>query len=75
MSEEKIRAEARRILDKFGKSLSKVKLKEKDLKVKEGGFRGEESGNECDEEFRSKMFANAPEREDNHIVAEKKKWS
>jgi len=74
MSEEKIRSEARRILDKFGKSLSKVKFKEKDLKIKEGGFREEGSGSECDSEFRERMFSNAPEREDNFIVAEKKKW-
>ena len=74
VDEDKIRAEARRILDKFGKSLSVVKFKEKDLKIKEGGFREEGSGSECDSEFREKMFANAPEKEGNYIVAEKKKW-
>ena len=74
VDEDKIRAEARRILDKFGKSLSRVKLREKDLKIKEGGFREEGSGSECDSEFRRKMFSNAPEKEGDHIVAEKKKW-
>jgi Asp-tRNA(Asn)/Glu-tRNA(Gln) amidotransferase C subunit len=71
---EKIRKEAKQILDKFGKTLEKVKFKEKEIKTQVGGFREEGQGKKGDESFRAAMFRNAPQKNEDHIVAEKKKW-
>ena len=71
---EEIRREAKQILERFSKELGKVKIKEKSLKSKVGGFRKEGSGEEGDEDFKEKMFDNAPKKEGDFIVAEKKKW-
>ena len=72
--EEKIRKEAKEILRKFSKAIEKVKIKKKDLKGKAGGFREEKEQEECDKDFRKRMFENAPEKDDECIIAEKKKW-
>tara|TARA_Y100000310_G_C20701159_1_gene830001 strand:+ start:3710 stop:3943 length:234 start_codon:yes stop_codon:yes gene_type:complete len=72
--EKALRKEAREILDKFAAALDKVKIKEKSLKGKVGGFRDEKDGKECDSDFRKRMFENAPSKEGDSIVAEKKKW-
>lgn len=69
-----IENEAREILSKFSKALQKVRLKEASLKEKAGGFREEGSGNSGDKDFRERMFENAPEKEGDCIIAEKKKW-
>jgi len=83
---EEIKKEAKEILAKFSKAIGKVKLgKEKGLKEEVGGFREEattfEKGSRspkeskgCDLEFREKMFDNAPDTDEDCIVAEKKKW-
>ena len=72
--EEEIRLEARRILDGFAKSLEGVELKEKKLKQGVGGFRGEVGAVEGDSEFRKRIFENAPKKEGDFVLAEKKKW-
>ena len=69
-----IEKEAREILEKFGKSLDKVKFKQKDLKETIGGFREEGSGEKGNPEFRKRMFENAQEKDEDFIIAEKKKW-
>ena len=60
MASEKKRAEvakeAKQILDKFSEALKSVKLKEKELKSKVGGFRKEGAGERCDGDFRMRMF-------------------
>lgn len=71
---EKIKKEAQEILKKFAKSLEKVKLKGKEEKKEVGGFREEGEGKRGDEDFRSRVFQNAPNKDGDHIVAEKKKW-
>lgn len=70
----KIEKEARDILDKFGKSLEGIKLKNKQKKEGLSGFRKEGSGKKADEDFRKRMFLNAPKKEGDFIIAEKKKW-
>jgi Asp-tRNA(Asn)/Glu-tRNA(Gln) amidotransferase C subunit len=72
--EEAIKKEAKEILKKFSKAIEKVKIKKKDLKGKAGGFREESAGAEGDEDFRKRMFENAPEKDDDCIMAEKKQW-
>lgn len=69
-----VEKEARAILDKFGKALSKVKLKEKKGKEGLSGFRKEGTGDKENRNFRERMFANAPKKEGDFIIAEKKKW-
>lgn len=69
-----IEKEAKQILDKFSSALKKVKIKKEDLKPVDFGFRQEGNGETCDNEFRKKIFANAPKTEGDCIMAEKRKW-
>jgi len=71
---DKIRKQAQELLEKFGKSLENVKLKEKRESKDVGGFREEGLGNVSDGEFRARVFENAPEKSGDFIIAEKKKW-
>ncbi len=71
---EEIKKEAKQILDKFAKSLNKVKIKGKLEKEEVGGFRQESEGKIADKDFRVIMFKNAPNKGNNSIIAEKKKW-
>ena len=71
---EEIKKEAKKILDDFSKALDKVKVKKKPSKKGVGGFREEGNGKETDMDFRDRMFDNAPEKESDYIIAEKKKW-
>ncbi|MBX4212473.1 hypothetical protein KW787_03415 [Candidatus Pacearchaeota archaeon] len=72
--QEEIKKEARIILDRFSKTLEGVNLKEKEFKKPAGGYREEGKGKECDESFRKTMFENAPDKNDDFIIAEKKSW-
>lgn len=71
---EAVRKQAEKILDKFGKSLESIKLKEKKTENRVGGFRKEGQGIITNPEFRKRMFANAPDKNDDFIIAEKKSW-
>ncbi len=71
---ELIRKESKQILDNFSKALDKVKVKGKVLKEKFGGYREEKAGKQADKDFRERMFANAPNKSEDCIVAETKKW-
>jgi hypothetical protein len=74
MDNEKIRKEAKEMLDKFASALDDIDIDIKSEKREEGGFREEGSGESSDSDFRDSMFANAPEKDGDCIVAEKKKW-
>ena len=75
INQDKIKTEAKQLLDKFAKSLEKVKISPKKSEQKTGGFREENSEPEpSNEEFKKRTFSNAPETEGDFIVAEKKKW-
>lgn len=69
---EQIRKEARGILDKFGKSLSKVP----EVKVvnRSEGEGVREGGEKCDADFRERLFANAPAKKGDFILAERASW-
>jgi hypothetical protein len=71
---EEVMKEAKQILEKFAKTLGKVKLKAKTEKKGVGGFREEGSGMKPDSDFRARMFENAPEKDEDCIIAEKKEW-
>ncbi|MDO8459539.1 MAG: hypothetical protein Q7S74_00365 [Nanoarchaeota archaeon] len=72
--QEQIKVEAKQILDNFAAALEKVKVEKKHLKKELGGFREEGQENSPNQEFRKKMFSNAPNKKENFIIAEKKKW-
>ena len=71
---EEIRKEARAILDKFAKRLDTVKVPEKKSEGKDTGVRAEGEGLKCDSDFRKMMFENAPNKDEDCIVAEKAGW-
>ena len=70
---EHIRKEARMILDKFGAMLDKVNVH--GASEREGtSVREEGKGETCNDDFRKRMFDNAPAKKGDCIVAEKAKW-
>jgi Asp-tRNA(Asn)/Glu-tRNA(Gln) amidotransferase C subunit len=72
---EEIKKQAKKIMDKFSNKLSKVdeKLSEPFIDRKE--FEREEGeGKESNFDFRERMLANAPRKNKDFIIAEKKKW-
>jgi predicted Asp-tRNA(Asn)/Glu-tRNA(Gln) amidotransferase subunit C len=73
--EEKIKKEAKLILDKFSKALERV---EKEIKSSSGVKRDkslrEESKTEKNPEFRKLFFKNAPKTEGDDIIAERGSW-
>jgi hypothetical protein len=71
---QKIEKEAREILIKFGKTLDKIKIKVKTGKEELGGFREEGTGVKGNEDFRKRILSNAPNKNEDSIIAEKKKW-
>jgi len=78
---EKIREEARDILGKFASELDKVRVsKSVREKIKNAdidkGYREEGAGEgSCaDGDFRELMLSNAPNKNKDSIIAEKKKW-
>ena len=72
---QKIQKEARQVLDKFSKELDKVKVRETVGKEeKSESYREEKEGNKGDDDFRKRMFKNAPKHNDECIIAEKGNW-
>lgn len=72
----KIQKQARGILDKFARKLEKVKGVPKAGKRdgKLSGFREEGNGLKADEDFRERIFENAPKSQGDFFIAEKKEW-
>jgi Asp-tRNA(Asn)/Glu-tRNA(Gln) amidotransferase C subunit len=72
---EEIQKQAKGIMDSFYAKLEKVDLKVSEQDIKRGqGFREEGSG-KIDESFSKEvMFENAPNKNKDFIVAEKKSW-
>ncbi|MDP3881741.1 MAG: hypothetical protein Q8Q31_02585 [Nanoarchaeota archaeon] len=71
---EKVRKQAQEILENFSKVLQKVKIQKKEFKKNEGGSREEGVGSGGESSFREIMFDNAPFKNKDNIIAEKKKW-
>lgn len=75
MDTEKIKSEAKKIIDSFSEKLSKVKVSDKEPIIKRKEYeRQEGDGEECDNHFKKIMFENAPNKNGDFIMAEKKKW-
>lgn len=71
---EEIKEQAKKILTNFSEELGKVKLKASGGKKEVGGFREEKNPAKPDSDFRERMFSNAPLKEEDYIIAEKKEW-
>ena len=73
---EQIRLQAKELLDKFSRALSEVKVKEgEEWNVERENFSREDGeGVKTKEEFRKIMLENAPNKNEDFIIAEKKKW-
>ena len=74
LDEEKIKKQAKVIMDEFVKALDKVGEisgqagLERELTTREGVARKPDKG------FKGRMLKNAPRKEDGQILAEKKSW-
>ena len=72
---EEIKRQAKGIMDKFSEKISKVKLKIPEPLIEREEFEREEGeGKESNFEFRQRMFENAPKKNKDFILTEKKKW-
>ena len=72
---EDIKKQAKSIMEKFSEKLSKIDKKIPEPLIERKEFeREEKQGNESDSDFRERMFENAPEKNKDFIIAEKKKW-
>lgn len=75
--QEKIKKETRKLLDEFSKALDKVKTGEESNVERDEDRRKEGEGCEAlseDGSFRKIILENAPQHDENFIIAEKKSW-
>jgi len=70
---EQIKVETKKLLEKFSFALSKVKSEESNVERDEDR-RKEREGKIGNENFREIMFENSPTKNEEFILAEKKKW-
>ncbi len=78
---EEIRLQVKGILEDFSKKLSRIKEEVKEQTIerpvstrKEKQSQSENSDSSSNSFSRKKMFENAPNKDDDFIIAEKKKW-
>ena len=74
MNKEKIKEEAKQIMDDFMKALDKVKEMPDSFGTERTQNTREVSESEYGDEFKKKVLKNAPENSDDCILAEKKRW-
>lgn len=73
--QEKIKKEAKEILDKFSNALEKAEGEIKDLKgVQRKSQTREENKTEINKDFRKAFFKNAPRKDEDFLIAEKGAW-
>lgn len=71
----KIKEQAKKMLDSFSEKISKVKILDEEPIIERKEYeREEKNGKDCDINFKKIMFENAPNKSDQFIIAEKKKW-
>ena len=71
---EKLQEETRKLLDKFSKALAGVKSTGEWNVEREADRRKEKEGKACDKNFRKIMLENAPQHDEDFVIAEKKSW-
>lgn len=76
MDKDKIKKEAKGILDKFAKALEKVEKKyDLDFKVDREEFEREENTGENCEGFKNQLLENSPKKDNDFIIVEKGGWN
>jgi len=70
----KLKEETKKLLDKFSKALSSVKSEKEWNVERENDRRKDGEGNSCDNDFRKIFLENAPQHDEDFIIAEKKTW-
>jgi Asp-tRNA(Asn)/Glu-tRNA(Gln) amidotransferase C subunit len=71
---ETIKTETKKLLDKFSKSLDTVKSSEEWNVKRDEDRRKDGEGKNVDKDFRKIMLENAPNKNEDFILAEKKTW-
>jgi len=72
---EEIKKQAKAVMDNFSKKLSKIDKKiGESLIERDEGEREEKKEGECDGSFREIMFENAPKKNKDFIIGERKRW-
>ena len=72
---EEIKKQAKKIMDKFSEKLSNVSEEMSEPLILRKEFEREEGeGKESNSDFRERMFSNAPSKNKDFVIAEKKKW-
>ncbi len=74
MNEDKIKKQAKKIMDEFISALKKVPKIKEEFGQERKQFSRETEKSEYSKEFKERMLKNAPKTKDNQIVAEKKRW-
>ena len=69
-----IKREAKQILDKFAKALSKIKKVPESFVERDSDRREERGGEKADKDFIDSVFENAPQTKNKCILAERGKW-
>ena len=73
MKEQEIQKQAKKIMDDFIKALDRIKEPKEFGIERENATRAAEKSR-YGREFRDRMLANAPRKNDDFIIAEKKHW-
>jgi aspartyl-tRNA(Asn)/glutamyl-tRNA(Gln) amidotransferase subunit C len=75
LDENKIKEESLKLLNKFASALEKAGFKEIDTFADREDFeRGERNGENYDKKFKKRILENAPNSDENFIIAEKGSW-
>ena len=72
--QEAIQAQAKQILDNFSKALESVKAKSQKTRMQQAPFREETQAKPFSTEFKQQIFKNAPNKDEDCIIAEKAQW-
>jgi len=76
MDKEKIRGEARQVMDKFQKALDKAGIDEADVQIEREESVREAKDDKFDSlDFKKRMLKNAPKHDGDCIVAERGEWT
>ena len=74
LTNERIKKQAKSIMDDFIKALDKVGEISGEVWIERDEMTRAAKHNKPDSDFRKRMLKNAPKKDDNHIIAEKKSW-
>lgn len=74
MDEERIKKEAKEIMDNFMSALKDIEVEEEFILERDMTYREETQGNVADEDFKQRFLSNAPKTSGDAILANKGSW-